>query len=225
MRKPIGLLLGLCLAGVLVVVIAAASSERPEAFSLGVTPAGGVAKLEAGDRVCQGAISIPDDAADFDRVVVALGTYQRRGSELALTIVTTGAGHTIARGRIAPGYTDIAKTATHSVPVGHVDTREPFIVCLRNAGPQPVAIYGNGDASSRTSTAVVNDKPINADIYLSFQRAEPRSALSLLGTIFDRAALWRASWVGSWFLIVLALLVVAGVPALVAVALRDAARG
>jgi hypothetical protein len=225
MRSAVALLVGLCAAGLVAVLALGAGSEHRQAFTLGVGSAAPVVQLKQGDQACQAPIVIPDGAADFDSVVVALGTFHRPGPELALTIEPAGGGSSIARGRLAPGYPDIVQTPTHAIPVGHVDTRRPFQVCLRNAGSERVAIYGSADAASRTSTATFNGKPVSLDLNVSFDRAEPRSALSLLPTMFDRAALWRASWVGGWLYILLALLVAAGVPALVAVALRDATRG
>jgi hypothetical protein len=224
MRKPIGVMLGVCLVGIVAVVIAAAGSERRDAFSLGVIPGGPVAKLATGNQVCQGPISIPDGAADFDRVAVVIGTYGKRGSEVAVSIEPVGGGKAFGSGRVAAGYSDVVTTPTHSVAVGHVETRAPFDVCIRNAGPNPVGIYGNGDPSARTSTATLDGQPTNADLALTFEHAHPRSALSLLGPILGRASLWRASWTGEWFSFLLVLAVIAGVPALLVVALRSATR-
>ncbi len=59
---------------------------------------------------------------------------------------------------------------------------------------------------------------------LEFQRAEPRSLAGLLPAMFDRAALFRAEWVGAWTYWVLALLCVFAVPLLLVRALRSAVR-
>jgi hypothetical protein len=217
-------LLGMCLVGVLVVFVIAARSARTQSFTIGVTPAGAVAKIGPGDEACQAPITIPDEAAAFDRVVVGLGTYGRPGPELAVTVKSAAGGAAIARGRLAGGYADFVREPSHVIAVGHVDAREPLSVCLRNSGSSAVGIYGNGGVASRTSRAIVNGAPVDADFSISFERRKPRSALSLLGPILDRASLWRASWTGAWLYVLLTLVVVAGVPALLVVALRDATR-
>lgn len=225
MRRAIGLLLGLCAAGVLVLVLVGATTERRQAFTLGVTPAGAVVELGAGQEVCQGPIRVPDASASFDAVNVTLGTYERPGPAVELTLEPARGGEPFARGRLAAGYGDITRVPSHSIAVGHMAAEKPFRVCVRNAGPGRLGVYGNGDAAARTSTAIVDDEPAGVDVAVAFERAEPRSELSLFGATLSRASLWRASWVGTWTMVVLLLVLVAGVPSLLALALRRTADG
>jgi hypothetical protein len=222
MRRPVAILLGICLLGAIAVVVLAARSDRRQAFTLGVTPAVAVGGLTPGQQVCQGPIAIPDDSAQFDRVRVSVASAPAHVPPVDVTIEPTRGSAAIAHGRFTAESPGGATPRSHSVPVGHVDTREAFRVCLRNAGSAPVDIYGDADLASRTSTAAVDGKPVHADISVAFDRATPRSSLSLAGAIFARAALWRTGWTGAWLYVLLSVVVVLVVPALVAVALRAA---
>lgn len=225
MSKASGVIFGFIALAVIVVLALGLTTERPTAFTLGVTAAGAVAELKPGQEACQAPIAVPDGDAAFDRVVVTLGTYRRPGPPVSLTIVGDRTNTSVASGRLAAGYPDITRAPTHTIKLDRlVDTRTPLKVCLRNDGQARVAVYGNGDAASRTSTASIDGKPAGVDLSLVFDRPEPRSTLSLLPAIFERASLWRASWVGGWFFWLLAAAIVFAVPALLARALRDASR-
>jgi hypothetical protein len=87
-----------------------------------------------------------------------------------------------------------------------------------------VAVFGNAGIASRPTTAAVAGKPVDADLNVAFER-DPRSLLSLAPAIAERAALFRAGWVGLWTYALLAALMLLAVPALLVRALRDAAAG
>jgi hypothetical protein len=97
-------------------------------------------------------------------------------------------------------------------------------VCVSNQGTRQVAIYGNGDAAARSSTAFKDGRPIKYDLSLEFERA-PRSVASELPQLFDRARLFRAPWLGAWAYWILAVALVVGAPWLLLRALRAAADG
>jgi hypothetical protein len=225
MRKAILLLVALGVAGVLVLLVMGATSERREAFTLGVTAAGAVAELDGGEEVCQGPIRVPDSSAHFDAVRLVLGTYRKPGPAVDVTLEPERGGAPLARAHVDAGYPDITGKPSHVLDVGEFDSDRPFRVCVRNAGPGKLGVYGNGDAASRTSTAEIDGKPAGVDLTISFERSEPRSSLSLLGATLSRASLWHTSWAGTWTMVLLALVVVAGVPALLAFALRRTADG
>ena len=213
------LMVGLAgLAGVALLVIVSATQKDTLAFTLGVPSNAAVAPLKARQTVCQAPIAVPDDAAAFDRVAVHLGTYRRPGPPITLTVRTTD-GRVVANGRLAGGYADNARP---SIAVGRVAERGPLRVCLHNVGPGATAIYGAADAASRTSTAQLDGEPLDADLDLVFERDKERSVASLIPAIVDRAALFRVSWIGSWTYVLLGILLVAAIPALLAVALRNA---
>ncbi|WP_028057998.1 hypothetical protein [Candidatus Solirubrobacter pratensis] len=214
--------MGICAAAALVLVVLAATTNERRAFTLGVVPAGPVMSLAPTGEVCQAPVALPDGESDFDRVAFVVGTVGGRpGPQLDVTLATTG-GTPVAHGRVPGRYAFSTRPIPEAVSVGHVTSREPLRVCLRNAGSSTVAIFGNGDLASRTSTAALNGKPLGIDVALSFEHAKPRSALSILPALFDRAALWRAGWIGGWTYWLLGAVVLLAVPALMVVALRGA---
>jgi hypothetical protein len=204
----------------------ALTSEREQAFTLGVVRSTTVA-VAHGQAVCQAPISVPPDAA-FEAVTVGATTQARRGAQLELTVRTadagqpTRAGALLARGRFVSGVT--GEDALRTVRVGHVDAGRTVALCVTNHSRRPALLYGNGDAAARVSSAYAEGRPTGSDLALEFQRAEPRTLAGLLPAMFDRAALFRAQWVGAWTYWVLALLCVFAVPLLLVRALRSAVR-
>jgi hypothetical protein len=85
----------------------------------------------------------------------------------------------------------------------------PIAVCVRNAGPRRVALYGNADAAARTSTAATNGRPAHVDMTLVFER-NPRSMVREVPSMFSRAALFRFPWLGAWAYVVLAVALAVG---------------
>ena len=191
------------------------------AFTLGVTNGGPVAVLEPGSRVCQRDIPVPQGGG-FDRVRLSLGTFERPGPPVAVTVRDTG-GATIARGTLRGGYPDIASAPSHGVRVGEVGDERRIAVCVANEGHRKVAVYGNAGIASRTSSAVLDGKPQEYDLNLAFDTRE-RSIAAEWPAIADRAALFRAAWVGPWTYLVLALLVLVAVPVLLVRAVTTAER-
>jgi hypothetical protein len=220
--RSAAVLLGLCFAGLLALAAVVLTQKDHLAFTLGVPASGPVTSLQSGQTVCQGPISIPDDAARFDRVVVYPSSGSRRGQPLDVTIVRAAGGAAIASGRIAGGYPPMQASAAE---LGRVTTGAPFDVCIRDAGPGGVELYGAADGSSRTSSASVAGKGIGVDVAVVFERDHSRSIASLVPAMLDRASLFRASWIGAWVYVLLGLVVILGIPALLALALRDAADG
>jgi hypothetical protein len=223
MRSGIAVLSGLCAIGLLAVLVLAATRQEPQAFSLGVPPGAPVVALQPGQTACQTPVAIPDRDAAFDRVAVVLGTYNRRGPAVRVTVAPARGGAPIGRGTLAAGYPDVAQAPEHSIPVGHIATMQPLRVCLQNAGDRRVAIFGGVDLAARGSTATLDGKPTGFDLAMVFERAHARSALSLAGAMADRASLWRWAWVRGWIYLLAALAVFVAVPALVALAMRRAA--
>jgi hypothetical protein len=78
-------------------------------------------------------------------------------------------------------------------------------------------VGGRGDPL-RPPHALLGGRRLLDDLDLAFERG-PRTLLSQAPAIAQRAALFRAGWVGTWTYAVLALLLVLAVPALLAAAL------
>jgi hypothetical protein len=219
MRSARLLLVALCAAGTLLVVALALTRHTTLAFTLGVTNVAPLVKVEHGQTACQRPISVPAGGA-FDRIAFTLGTFRRPGPPIDVTVRDPG-GRVLARGRLAGGYPDITAQPRQSVSVGHIGGGDGLAVCLTNDGQHSVAIYGNADAASRTSSAYLGPRPLGVDLNLVFER-EPRSLATLVPRMFDRASLFRPGMAGPWVYVLLAVLVVLLVPALLVSALRSA---
>jgi hypothetical protein len=215
--RSVAALLGLCAAVVVALALIVVVQQRDLAFTLGVPDNAPVGELNRSQVACQRPVAIPDSAAEFDRMSVKLGTYGKPGPPVE-AVIRSGARQ-VARARLAGGYADNTR---QTFAFGRVTERGAMSVCLRNLGPGRVAIYGAADAAARDSTATLGDKPLGADLDLVFERSHSRSIASLIPAMLDRAALFRASWIGPWLYVLLGLLVLLGIPALLALALRDA---
>ena len=222
MRRPVLALLGLCLAGVLALVVLAGARETQLAFTIGVTPAGPQRAIEPGQTGCQGTIDVPEGGA-FDAVEVALGTYGRPGPALAATIREQPGGAVLESGRLAGGYPDVADGLQRIALDREVPAGSRIAVCLRNAGSTKVAPFGNGDVVNGLSTYTVDGEPAGTDITIRFQQPA-QSMLSRFGEVADRAALFRPGWVGAWTYWLMAAVIPLGIPALLAFALPGALR-
>jgi hypothetical protein len=216
---PRRILLGVVAAGVLALALGALLGRTSLAFTLGVQPGGPVIPVAPGQTACQAPIDVPSDAA-FDQVAVPVGTYFKPGSPLVVTVADAG-NRVVARGRLAGGYPDIAQRPLERIPLDRKVGAPRIAVCLKNAGPRKIALYGNGALASRTSAAFLDGKGLRYDISFSFERA-PRSLASLLPAIARRAALWRFPGMPGWIYLLIGLAVLVGGPALLARALRSA---
>jgi hypothetical protein len=226
LRSAPAIIVAIAAAVTVALVAVTLTSEREQAFTLGVTLSTTV-KVAQGQAVCQAPISVPPDAA-FDAVTVGATTRARRGAQLELTVRAADAAHptragaVLARGALVSGVS--GENSLRTARVGHVDANRTVAVCVTNRSRHPALLYGNSDAAARTSSAYTNGKGTGIDLLLEFQRAEPRTLAGLLPAMFDRAALFRAQWVGAWTYWVLALLCVFAVPLLLVRALRSAVR-
>ena len=219
MRRARLLLVALCAAGTLLVMVLALTRETSLAFTLGVRNAAPIVTLKPGESACQRPISVPGGAG-FDRIAVTLGTFRRPGPPLDISVRAEN-GRVLSRGHLAGGYPDITAQPRHAVSVSRVARGDALAVCLTNRGRDPVAVYGDADAASRTSSAYQGRERLPVDMNLVFER-NSRSLATLVARIFDRASLFRPGFVGSWLYVVLMLAVVVLVPALLVRALRDA---
>jgi hypothetical protein len=146
----------------------------------------------------------------------------RRGEPLQVVVRSLRSGSVLGQGRLGGGYPDVSQP---SVPVGRVAPEQPVEVCIRNGGQRKAALYGGVTAAAPGSGARVAGAETGADLTLVFERAERRSMLATVPDIFRRASAFRPGWVGSWTFWLLAGLLGAGVPALLALALARASDG
>ncbi len=193
------------------------------AFSLGVTPVGPAAELQPGLAVCQAPIRVPEGGG-FDAVELLVGTYGQPGPPAEVAVNDAGAqGRTLGRGRLAPGYPDRARPV---VPVGRVPEGASVEVCVRNASTTArLALLGSGPgASPATDLRNEQNELVPGDLRLVFVDTQGRAPLALLPRVLERATLFHGGLTPLWLLWGVLALLVAGVPLLLARALRSAAR-
>lgn len=219
MRRARVVVLGAMAALVVGLALIAVLTHTSLAFTLGVIRAAPAVTLAHGQQACQRPIDVPAGGA-FDRVGLSVGTFQRAGSPLAMTVQDMG-GRVLGRGTLAGGYPDIASVPVHHVPLDRTVGEGRVAVCVRNEGERKVALYGNADAAARSSSAYKDGRPAKVDLSLEFERSS-RSWASELPRMLDRAALFRAPWLGPWAYWILAVALAVGAPWLLLRALRSA---
>jgi hypothetical protein len=143
---------------------------------------------------------------EFDRVGFSVASLD---SPVRAAVVDARSNRTLASGRLAAGGGGPA----HVVRVGGVRTRAPVQVCIVNDGTKTLSLYGQVAAASSHTTGTLNGSDAGVDFAFTLRR-EPRSMISLLPTMADRAALFRAGWVTPAVYLVLALLILVIAPLL-----------
>jgi len=207
--------------GLIALLGAAATEQRPIAFSLDIPPTAPVMTLYPGHAACEGPIQT---SVAFAAVQAYLAPIAAPGAALDLTVSDSQSGATLATGHLASGYgieigPSIALDST-------VLPGRSVVVCFHSKGPRPVALFGGPGGPELTQTFA--GKPTAAHVGLIFLRPHPRSLLSLLPAVFERAALFHPRWVGAWtfWVLTVALLAAFGLAgfAVAAAARGDAAR-
>lgn len=195
-------------AGLVAVVAVGLTHGSNLVYSVGVSASGPALAVQPGSVACQGPIGVPDGAA-FDRVGFTASTYEQPGPELAVEVRTVDGDRRLATGTLPAGYHDGPKV----IEVGRVATGAPLAVCLRNTGKGPIAVYGQPTIASPRTNATLDGKKVGIDMAITLNR-EQRSFIALLPTMAERASVFRAGWVGPFTYLVLAVLVLVGIPLL-----------
>ena len=208
------------LAGVVTLLVVAATDQRELAFSLAVRASEPGILLQSGQEACQHDIDVE---VPFDRVTLLLATYFQPGPRLEFRVLDHSSGTVVATGVLPDGYPDSkisGATLSRLVPTGrHVD------ICMKDVGPRRVALFSGPGTDNEPSYATLDGRPIQFDILIDFIRPHRRSALSLIPDMFDRAALFHPRWVGAWTFWLLAAVLLVAVPALLCRAVRAAGQG
>jgi hypothetical protein len=168
---------------------AAATDRRDTAFSLGVPDNVPVASLAHGRTLCQGPFTV--------RVAFsALQTWVRPAHALDVEIRSASSRRVLVARRIT---TSPRLTGELTIPLGATTIRKGtrITVCMRNAGPHKVAFEG-GSRTRNSGTFEISGRHHAKAIALLFLRPHPPTLLSLLPTVFERASLFKPSWVGAW---------------------------
>jgi hypothetical protein len=212
-RRAIAAFLVTLAVGVAFVVWRAASNDLDVAFTNGPGPTPIAAVILPHAEICQTPIEVLADTGGVTFWVRG----QRPGTPFDVTVRDL-AGRPLRRDRVVAGAGAPALQTARFAPVRRGTT---IALCIRNGGRR--LVYPSGGEQEPDSGTVEGRHRSGADLALVFAREHPRSALSLVPTIFRRAALFRFGWLGAWAYWAIAALVLLAVPALCALALRRAA--
>lgn len=215
--RPVRATVAVLVLGLLALVGAAALDREDQPFRFGVTPTRVAVELGAGDVACQTRVDVIGRAA---AIGFSAGTYRRPGPALAVW-VRGARGVVRARTALPAGYAD---NATHRLRLDREVRDGTVDVCVRNAGPERVALYGGGAEEAPGSALVTPAGRPPTAIALRFFARDDTSLLAAAPDVARRAALFHPAWMGTWTSWVLLVLVGVGVPGLVLVAVRQAAR-
>jgi hypothetical protein len=208
------------LVGVLALLVAAVTDKRHLAFSLAVRASQPGILIQSGQRVCQRNIDVEEP---FDSVSLLLATYFQPGPRLEMRVSDDRSGRTLATGVLPDGYPDSKVSVTkldRTVPAAGRAT-----LCVRNTGARKVAMFSGPYSDNEPSSGAIDGRYIAYDLLVEFVRSKPRSTLSLIPDVFQRASLFHPAWVGPWTFWVLAALLLVGVPLLLVRALAAAEAG
>jgi hypothetical protein len=175
--------------GLLGLVAVAGIQRRAEAFTLGVIPAVGVARLAPDHEICQKPIDVVEE---FRRVRLQVSTFSGSGPPVVVKVHDALTGASLVRKRVPGGYPDNA-VQTVTLPKDIPDGGRVG-VCVRNVGDRAMAPYGNSGLSNQTSEAYLDGRRLEGDMAIVFLRDEPKSMIALVPSIVERASLFHGSW-------------------------------
>ncbi len=191
-------------AGLLTLAFVASGDERRVAFSLGVQDYGQVATLASGQVGCER--DIVSQVAFGGITVWIAPPAATPGSPIDITVRADATGAPVATGRLPRRYTS---AGTYSASLsGTIPAGRTVSVCLRDAGPAAVGLIGGVTGEN----LFIDGRRTGADLSMLLLRTHPASLLSLLPTVFRRAALFRPGWVGTWTFWLLSGLLLAAFP-------------
>lgn len=177
-------------AGAVVLAVSGTAAKQRVAFSAGVVPISPVATLPPHQLLCDRRIGV---RAPFGAIRFWVSPGAAPGSEIDLTV--SSSGHALATGGFASGSVLAIRSArlSRTVPAS-----APVDVCVRNRGPAPISFIGSA-ADGSTGHLYAGRHRLRSAMSLLMLAPGRRSLLSLLGTVFRRAALFRPGWMHAWF--------------------------
>lgn len=178
--------------GTVALLVAATRDQRPAAFSLDVAAGVPVGTLAPARQMCQTPVQRP---ADFSAIQVWIGARHGRRVAMTISVRSSTGGPPLAIGEIAATSrtaSEYTSTLSRTIPAG-----SPLTICLRADGPGTAVLIGaaptGGSGRLRTT-----QRPDPVALAMVLLRPHPHSLLSLIPSVFARAALFRPGWVGSW---------------------------
>jgi hypothetical protein len=186
---------------------AAASRQRPTAFSIDVPATDLAPALARGQEACQSPIRA---SSAFGGVRAWIWpNFIGQTPQLNVTVRDLANDEVLASGRMTAVSPRPALQARNIVglfptPVSRTSVLTASIapgrrvsVCLAAQGPGTATLMG-APPNQLSGALRVAGKPTNLAVALVFLQPHSRSLLSLLPTAFRRAALFRPTWVGAW---------------------------
>jgi hypothetical protein len=157
-------------------------------------------ELKAGEQACLDKAVVDEHAG---RALITVGTYGRPPAPLRLSI--TGRGLREVR-RVPPTY---AENLTFTVPVDPPDQAVVTTICIRNDGRRKIALYGDAERTSRSTTRV-DGKPVPANFAIAFAERKHHTLLERLPLAVERMQAFRPDV--TWLAWLVAVLFVIGMP-------------
>lgn len=172
-------------------------------------------RLRPGEAACE-----KDVGFDTDSQVAQFVGTPVRGAGPELEVLARAPGYR-AVSRVPGGYRDrTVFLQRFQAPPGSVVGE----FCVRNRGRRAVALQGSTEFRTDTrQTTTVGGKQV-PNMTLRLFEGQPKSFITELPRILDRAALYKVGFLRSWMLWVLLVVVLAGVPLAVLYALADSLR-
>jgi hypothetical protein len=197
--------LAVLVVGSIGLAIAGASDKRTTAFSVDVPPVGRVVTLAPGQLVCQGPIPV---AAPARGLTASAPRGATSAEALQVTVKRSDSGVELTQGRLTPTTDPSGRPALSGSFARTIASGQRISVCLRSVGHR-VGLSGSTSWNG-SGVLTVGGKPTNLALALVFAAPHPASVISLIPTIFRRAALFHPAWMGAWVFWVLVAGMLAG---------------
>jgi hypothetical protein len=222
-------LVAVVLAGLAGLLVAGGEEPATPGVDLGIPAGSPIVTLKRGHEVCQGPIALDEDvrAAEF---TPAPGG--RRGPAMEVTLRASGGGRVLSRARVP---SEVMTGQPRRVSLAPAGAGRAVDFCVRSLGRQRVQIWGDvptgsvvlgqqiGHPTLSTSGASVDGKPIDAELFVRFPKAQ-RSVLAESPTLVERLSRFRAPFYGPALTWLLVAVIALGGPWLLIAALRASAR-
>jgi hypothetical protein len=187
--------------GLVALLLAAGSDRRHTAFSADARISSQVAFATTGTSICQGELH-----AEF--AFSAIRAWILTAGPTAMTLVVTPRNGALALGALRSTRNLVG---SHTIALNRtVSAGSRVVVCVHNEGPGNIGMLGGLAPASEGPLRVAGRVVAPGDgLALMFLRPHPASLLSMLPTVFSRAALFKFSWLGAWTFWLLAVAVLA----------------
>jgi hypothetical protein len=133
------------------------------------------------------------------------GSFGKPGPRLAVSVTPGTQGAEV----IPPGWAD---NSTLTVPVDPHGRDRLASACITNDGPAKIALYSAADRSQSRALAVVDGKGTEASPQFGFWEGKPVSIATRAPTTVDRIATFRGFLSHPWFVWIVLVLFLVGVP-------------